>query len=341
MAQRIYVSKLGEYVSFPDDMSQEDMAKKIKELIASSGGDEETDLWDAAKYGARTIIPKIKEGYGKQIEGALNYLPLPESWESGPRKFAERMREDAAASYNTLNKEFIPDTLPEKVMAGLSGAGGDIATLAPWLVGAGAAVAAAPVSLPAAGAAAVTGALGLGAHGLVEGYSEGDLEEAAKRGGIGAAEGAAFGLLGPVGKATQKAFGGSALAGHLGKATGAGAIGGTSAAAQGADAEDVAASAATMFALAGLTERGAPRKTSKQRLEELAANAAEAKRTGNLEMYDALQARLQEQSIGVPKESVLDRIPGVKESKNWLYEKWINKGRLVDNLVSEAQKNGY
>lgn len=335
---KIYVARINKYVTFPDGMPPDEITRNIEELIASSGNAEEpeTDLLGAAKYGVQTIIPKIKSGYGNQAQAIFDILPFDESSEP---KFIDRMREDADVRMAELQAKFTPDTLSEKVVAGLAGATGDIATMAPYLLAAAPLAPAALPALGAYGAAALAGGIGLGSHALVEGYGEtGDVKEALKRGGIGAAEGAAFGVLGPAGRAAASGIKKEALrpiTERLIHASGAGTVGGTSAALQGEDPEDVAAAAATMFGLSGLGYKG--QKKKRPGVAELEARAREALDSGDRAGYDEIQRRIHVQSIGRPEESLLKKIPGVKQAANWFEDKWLHSGRALWELAAKDE----
>ena len=213
---RRYIPQIGKYVTFEDGTTEDEIRRQIDEYLGKPK-DDGIDALDALKSG-------WSSGWADAKDSAADYADLV-----GLDERAAGIREGIARDQKD---QFVPEGFVEKLLAGLGAAPGSVVGMAPGVI-AGVGVTAATAN-PFLGAAA-----GFGLHGAVRG-GDGDLTSmgALKEGLIGAAEGAAFGGLGKLGRLGR----GAAMAG-----IGAGG-GAARSIVEGEDlnAEDMAAQAATL-----------------------------------------------------------------------------------------------
>lgn len=280
---RVYIAELGRYASFPEGISREEMKSAIEDLLArekpqtQSNGDGVRvgeSIKHGLKSGAGDLVDTVADyaSFSRNVSmpGIINQATQFVSKGKAPDIFsAQKSAEDVLrekAQKISDSSTFEPAGIAEKTLAGLGAVPAGIASIAPAL----------GMTALAAPAGPLAPAIGFGVHGAIRGGDGEITPRAAIPAAIGAAEGAAFGYL-P--KGINKVVPASKpVLRSLAQNLGISGIAAGSTAAHGGDAEDVAASAATMFAVGGLinSPRGLSKAKNKikNKLEDVALQEA-------------------------------------------------------------------
>lgn len=247
----------GTIKEFPDGTSNAEINRWIKEHKDAS---RTTDLLGATKHGFWEGIAELPYTAAGTVGLAGDVVDAVIPGEQEPFQGAEDWLRKRGDETKALGGDVKPDTFMEKVISGVAAAPGTLGSMAPFY-----AASAAAIPAGATGAAVLIPALAFGAHSAARHGGEG-LGPSVGHGLRGAAEGALFGKAGQIAGRV-----GSPLMRRLGHGLGAAAVGGGSAAASGAEGEDIAASAAVMGALGlyGKKPRVDPKVSSKRQLQEI------------------------------------------------------------------------
>jgi hypothetical protein len=343
MSQRIWSVDLNQYVEFPDGTSSAEMERLIREHLSKSREDDGVDIRGAIGHGFKAGAAELIETAPDYMAASRNVSPLgvldrvagsvaerfgvqkPDIF-SGQKAAEDVLRGKAQALREKAAEQFEPDGLKEKVLSGLAAAPASVVSIAPALA----------MTALAAPAGPLAPAIGFGVHGAIRGGKGEITTDAAVPAALGVAEGAAFGYLpkvtGRLGldRVASKAIGGlgldKATADAVGKRLvhnlGISGIAGGATAAHGGDAEDVAASAATMFAVGGLAEGGKLTKAAKNKIK-----------TGIEDI--ALQEAKNKVQFKAP--GAADKFPGMREVATRVAEGWFNPDIRIERAVNSAK----